>query len=97
MIATEPKEIETPDEAFEEDLDGDGVEDVPVGFSGAVVEAPVVEAGLVELLAIVEDKAVAEAEVEVGAEGLAVLVVDAEMLVDDSESRGKPSAPPAAL
>jgi hypothetical protein len=54
-IAVELSEILIPDEAFDEDLDGDGVEDVPVGFAGAVVEAAVVDAGPVEFPALVVD------------------------------------------
>lgn len=55
-IAVEPSEILNPDEAFDEDLDGDGVEDVPVGFGRAVVEATVVDAWLVEFpVLVVED------------------------------------------
>jgi hypothetical protein len=79
---TEPKGTDIPIEAFDEDLDGDGVADVPAGFAGAVVEAPVVDAGLVELPVLIEANAVVEVETV----DLTVPVEDAELVADDSDS-----------
>jgi len=77
-MAAVPREIVIPDDAIDADLDGDGVEDVPVGFAGTVVEAPVVDARLVELPAIVEDPVAEEA----GATDFVASAVNAELVVD---------------